>query len=103
MKNMGAVSKVLEIHVTRPNTGFMRIDQNHYIQQILIEFGMKNAKSTSISMNPSIKLDNEISEILSRNDYELYRKIIGKLMFVAIIIRIDIAFAVNRLSQYLSE
>ena len=103
MKDMGAVSKVLGIHVTRPNTGFVRIDQNHYIQQILMEFGMENAKPTSTPMNPSIKLDDETSEILSRNDHELYRKMIGKLMFAAIATRIDIAFAVNRLSQYLSE
>ena len=68
-----------------------------------MEFGMENAKPTSTPMNPSIKLDDETSEILSRNDHELYRKMIGKLMFAAIATRIDIAFAVNRLSQYLSE
>ena len=68
-----------------------------------MEFGMENAKPTSTPMNPSIKLDDETSEILSRNDHELYRKMIGKLMFAAIATRIDIAFAVNKLSQYLSE
>ena len=103
MKNMGEVSKVLDIHVTRPNDGFVRIDQNHYIQQILMEFGMENAKPASTPMSSSIKLDDETSEILSRNDHELYRRIIGKSMFAAVAVRIDIAFAVNRLSQYLSE
>ena len=102
MKDMGEVSKILGIHVTRPN-GFVRIGQNHYIQQILTEFGMENAKPASTPMSPSIKLDDETSEILSRNDHELYQKMIGKLMFAAIATWIDIAFAVNRLSQYLSE
>jgi transposase InsO family protein len=104
MKDIREVSKVLGIRVTRPtNTGFVRIDQSHYIQQILMEFGMENSKPATTSMDPSIKLDNETSEILSRNDHELYRRIVGKTMFAAIATRIDIALAVNRLSQYLSE
>jgi hypothetical protein len=104
MKDMGEVSKVLGIHVTKPNnTGSVRINQNHYIHQILVEFGMENAKPASTPMSSSIKLDDETSKILSRDDHELYRRIIGKLMFAAVAVRIDIALAVNRLSQYLSE
>jgi hypothetical protein len=99
---MGEVSKILSIHVTRPN-GFVRINQSHYIHQILMEFGMENSKLAITPMDPSIKLDSEASEILSQNNHELYRKIVGKLMFAAIATRIDIAYSVNRLSQYLSE
>src|SRR5438034_6606707 len=101
MKDMGEVSKILGIHVTRPN-GFVRIDQNHYIQQILTEFGMENAKPASTPMSPSIKLDDETSQILNQQDHKLYRKMVGKLMFASIAVRIDITTAVNRLSQYLS-
>ncbi len=103
MKDMGEVSKVLGIHVTRPSGGGLQIDQSHYIHQILMEFGMDNAKPTSTPMSPSIKLDDEASEILSQKDHELYRRMIGRLMFAAIAVRIDIATAVNRLSQYLSQ
>src|SRR5438034_11620159 len=102
MKDMGEVSKILGIHVTRPN-GFVRIDQNHYIQQILVEFGMENAKPASTPMNPSIKLDDETSEILDQDDHELYQRMIGKQMFGAVAVWIDIAQAVGSLSQYLSE
>ena len=103
IKDMREISKVLGIHVTRPNNGFVRIDQNHYIQQILMEFGMENAKPASTPMSSSIKLDDETSKVLSREDHELYRRIIGKLMFAAVAVQIDIAYTVNRLSQYLSE
>src|SRR5438034_2940674 len=101
MKDMGEVSKILGIHVTRSN-GFVRINQNHYIQQILTEFSMENAKPASTPMSPSIKLDDETSQILNQQDHELYRKMMGKLMFALIAVRIDIITAVNRLSQYLS-
>ncbi len=71
MKNMGEVSKVL---VTRATDGFVRIDQSHYIQRILMEFGMEHAKPTSTPMSSSIRLDDETSEILSQNDHGLYSK-----------------------------
>ena len=61
---MREVSKILNIHVTRSNE-FVQIDQNHYIQQILTEFDMKNAKSAFTLMSSSIKLDDKISQILS--------------------------------------
>src|SRR5436190_9627801 len=102
MKNMREVSKILDIHVTRFNE-FVQINQNHYIQQILMKFDMKNMKLAFTLMNNSIKLDDEISKVLSQENHELYQKIIKKLMFAAVTIQIDIIFTVNRLSQYLSE
>src|SRR5204863_5339528 len=65
MKNMRKVSKILNIHVTRSNNEFVQINQNHYIQQILMKFDIKNAKSAFILMSSSIKLDDKISKILS--------------------------------------
>ena len=72
MKNMKEVSKILDIHVTRSNNEFVQINQNHYIQQILMKFDMKNVKSAFILMSSSIKLDDKISKIFSQNDHELY-------------------------------
>ena len=102
MKNMREVLKILGIHVTRSNNGFVQIDQNHYIHQILTEFGMKKAKLTATFMNFSIKLDNQDSKVLSQQNHELYHRIMRKLMFALITVQIDIVTAVNRLSQYLS-
>ena len=72
MKNIGEVLKVLGIHVTRESNSSIKINQNHYINQILVEFGMENAKSAATSMNSSIKLDNQISEMLFKKDHKLY-------------------------------
>ena len=72
MKNIGKVSKILGIHVTRESNSSIKIDQNHYIHQILVKFSMKNAKPAAMSMNSSIKLNNQISEMLYKEDHELY-------------------------------
>ena len=72
MKNIEKVLKILSIHVTRKSNSSIKIDQNHYINQILVKFSMKNAKPAATSMNSSIKLDNQISEMLHKRDHELY-------------------------------
>src|SRR5437762_952041 len=70
---------------------------------MLAEFGMKHSKPALMPLSPSVNLENQDSEILNVKDHEIFKRLIGRLMFMAIGTRIDIAFAVNRLSQYLSE
>ena len=85
MKDMREVSKILDIHITRfINKEFVQIDQNYYIQQILMKFSMKNTKSAFTLMSSSIKLDDEISQILNQQDHKLYHKMMRKLMFASI-------------------
>src|SRR5438046_1364652 len=43
MRDIGQVSKVLGIHVSRDTSG-IKINQGHYIHQILMELGMEKAK-----------------------------------------------------------
>ena len=102
IKNMKKVSKILEIHVIR-ETSDIKINQDHYIHQILTEFSMEKAKLAATLMNSSIKLDNQDSKVLSQQDHKLYCRMMKKLMFASIVIQIDIVTAVNKLSQYLSE
>src|SRR5205809_4586025 len=44
MKNLNSISKILEIHMMHQTDNFIKIDQGHYIQQVLAEFDMKHAK-----------------------------------------------------------
>ena len=43
MKNLNSISKILELHMTHQTDDFIKIDQDHYIQQVLAEFDMKHA------------------------------------------------------------
>ena len=102
MKNLKAIDKILEIHVIHQKDD-IKIDQVHYIQQVLIEFNMKNVKSVLIFLNSSINLENQNIKILQSKNHEIFRHMIRKMMFMMIEIKINIAFIVNCLFQYFSE
>ena len=103
MKNLRAISKILGIYVTHKTNRFIKINQDYYIQQVLVEFGMENSKPAPVSLSLSLNLEDQVLGILNTKDHKIYRCLIGRLMFMAIRIRIDIVVAVNRLSQYLSK
>ncbi len=103
MKNLEAVSKILEIHMTHQSDRFIKIDQDYYIQQVLVEFDMKHMKKALILLSLSINLKDQKFRILNIKDHEIFRCLIRRLMFMTVVTRINIAFTVNHLSQYLSE
>jgi len=70
---------------------------------MLIKFDMKQSRQASVLLSPSINLENEASKLLNENDHELYRQMISQMMFMMIETQINIATAVNQLSQYLVE
>ena len=105
MTDSGLVTKLLGI---RFNWGrkreSVRLDQESYARQVLDEFGMANCKPASSPISPSMQLaDADGSQQLGQSDHKLFRRLIGRLMFLVIATRPDIAFAVNQLSQYLAE
>ena len=70
---------------------------------MLVEFDIKHCRLAFISLSPSINLEDQESKILNTKDHELFKHMIDKMMFVAIKIKVDIALAINWLSQYLSK
>src|SRR5947207_14138991 len=44
MKDLKTVSKILGIHMTHKTDDSIKINQAHYIQQVLAEFDMKHSK-----------------------------------------------------------
>ena len=98
MKDLESISKILGIHMTTQWDNIIKTNQHHYIQQMLAEFSMKHSKPAPVLLSPSINLKNQDNEILNTKDHEIFRCLISKLIFMAISIRIDITFAVNRLS-----
>lgn len=101
MTDGGLVKKLLGIRFTWGDKS-VRLDQESYGRQILDEFGMADCKPTNTPISPSVKLDTEDSPLLGRGEHKLFRRLIGRLMFMVIATRPDIAFAVNQLSQYLA-
>lgn len=63
---------------------------------------MINAKSTSVPCDPNTKL-HPVFEEEEGNKRVLYQEAIGSLMFLSIVSRPDISFAVNLVSKYLNR
>lgn len=101
MTDGGLVSKLLGIRF-KWGKNSVRLDQESYSQQILQEFGMEDCKAISTPLSPSVQLDSE-GTLLGKSDHKLFRRLIGRLMFLVVATRPDIAFAVNQLSQYLAK
>lgn len=105
IKDLGEVKKILGVHVTRDRGArTIKLDQEHYIREILSMYNMQQDKSrkTSIPMNgyESLRLAEGTD---ARTDQKEYQTLVGKLMYLAILTRPDICFALGRLSQFLSD
>ena len=105
IKDLGEVSKILGVQVIRNRKNrTITLDQSHYTRDLLSRHGMDKEKANPISiplngydlLKPAGPQD-------KRADQKEYQKIIGGLIYLAIITRPDIAFAIGRLSQYLSD
>jgi hypothetical protein len=78
------------------------LSQGQYIRRILELFNMRDARTVSIPLDPSL-----VAQATTDNDEfehpSLYRAAIGSLMYAALGTRPDIAFAVHSLSQFASN
>ncbi|GAB0095500.1 uncharacterized protein DMENIID0001_108920 [Sergentomyia squamirostris] len=108
MKDLGEVSSVLGIRITRNrDAGEITIDQAQYINEMLKKYGMEDCKGVSNPMDPNQKITKEMSPQNDKDREEMkstpYRQLIGSLLFAAQISRPDISFAVNVLSRYSND
>ena len=94
MKNLKSILKILEIHMMHQSED-IKINQHHYIQQVLVEFDMQHVKCSSILLSLSINLKRQDSKLLKAKDHETYQWMIDRMMFIMIETQIDIAVVVN--------
>lgn len=77
----------------------IKIHQSIYTQNLIKRFNMENCNKASIPMDPDVPL----KQNNGRPADVPYRQIIGGLMYLSIMTRPDITFAVNKLSQFLAN
>jgi len=80
------------------------MNQTHYLHDVLERLNMRQDKhkTTDLSMNEYDALCSAELKDVRINQHE-YQQVIESLMYAAIHTRFDIAFTLNRLSQYLSD
>lgn len=87
----------VEAHRT---TNGLHLNQRKYILDLLHKYDMTNAKPITTLMASSPKL--HLHSGVSLSDSTKYRRLIGSLQYLQFT-RLDIAFAVNRLSQFMHK
>lgn len=91
----------LQIERDRENK-VMRIHQRAYARRIIERFGMECASAVSVPADPHVILY-PVNENEKGNTTVPYREAVGSLMFLAIVSRPDISYAVNNASKYLNN
>lgn len=100
MKSLGAVKHYLGIDVEKDIDGNFLISQESYIDKIIEEAGLQDAKISKFPLDTGY-YKNKDNELLSSN--EKYRKLIGMLLYLTTNSRPDIAASVAILSQKISS
>nr|GEU29115.1 hypothetical protein [Tanacetum cinerariifolium] len=99
MKDMGETDDILGIKIKRENKRIV-ITQSHYIEKILKKFNREDCSPVSTPMDPVEKLKLNTGKPIDQLEYS---KAIGCLMYAMTSTRLDIAYAVGRLSRFTSN
>ena len=101
MSDMGRAEMILGIEVTHPRDGAMALTQSCFIRETLTEFGMLDCSPTKTPMEPGLQLP---AVVRDQNIIEesRFRRLIGKLMYLANAVRPDIVYPVSYLARFAS-
>ncbi len=99
------MKKILDIQITcNKKARILRMNQTHYLHDVLKRLNIKQDKHkvTNLLMNEYDALRSTEFEDVRINQHE-YQQVIESLIYAAIHTRFNIIFALNQLSQYLSN
>ena len=97
MKDLGEADVILKIKLLREDNGGVTLVQTHYVQKVLSRFGYSECEPAPTPYDPSKLLKK--NQMIAR-DQLIYSQIICSLMYLASATRLDISFAVSKLSRF---
>lgn len=101
-RDLGEITSFLGISITRDRQDkVIKIDQSGMIGSIIQQFGLEEAKTKTTPLGPSYKLSKNEGELLDKETFP-YGTLIGKLMFLTVATRPDIAYSVGTLARFIS-
>lgn len=100
VKCLGPLKWILGIHLIQDAAEYW-LTQEQAIHQMLERFGMQDCKGVSTPIVSHANYSFADSEVF--DDIQLYRSMVGSLMYIMLNTRPDISFALNVLSRYLNR
>lgn len=97
LKDLGSLSYFLGVEVLRSQST-CTLSQRKYVTDILAKFNMLDCKPVQTPLSTSVSLT--LEDGTPPADASLYRTAMGSLQYL-LFTRLDIAFAVNKLSQFM--
>src|SRR5947207_15326214 len=99
MKDLNIAKKFLEMKIEYSDDNSIKLHQDTYIQSLLKHHDMQDCNSVIISLDISVKLIKIIdAEVMM--DLKKYHFIIEGFIFVVIVIKLNIIYAIDQLSQF---
>ena len=99
MKDMGVADVILGIKIFKTSEGYT-LSQSHYVEKIMSKFGKHDDRPAMTPIDPNLHLFKNTGKGVSQLEYS---QIIGSLMYLMNCTRLDLAYAVSRLSRYTSN
>lgn len=100
IKDLGEAKQILGVRISQEK-GQIKLDQEGYIDQILKRFDMSNSNSVATPMEVNLGLEAGDLKSDGTNNVNIpYQRLIGSLMYIAVLTRPDIAYSVSFLSQF---
>lgn len=95
--NLGPVKHYLGLQLERDLEGNFMISQSTYINKVIEETGLSDAKESKMALNPSYNKSGAEEELLLNN--KVYQKVIGSLLYLAVNSRPDISASISILAR----
>ena len=102
-KNLGIIKDYLGIDIDyNQELGYIKLSQSTYINKLLKKFDMFNSTPKYTPLDPKIKLEPN-KEQATKEEIKYFQRLIGSLLYITLGTRIDILYAVIKLSRYASN
>ena len=99
MKDLGVVDVIIGMKISRKFDGLI-LSQSHYVKKVLEKFKKYDDSPVRTPIDVNLHLTKNKGQGISQLEYS---RIIGNLMYIMNCTRLDIAYAVSKLSRYTSN
>lgn len=101
INDLGEIKNCLGMRVNYDKeNNVMTLDQEHYVDQLLKNFGMVDSKDVNTPMENGLNLAKIDVDCKDQICSVPYQQLIGSLMYLSVLTRPDISFSVSYLSQF---